>query len=619
VFFRQGKTTIILDRDAFDYAYGGTRGPDPAQRDLDALLPAVTRVCVLEGATLRGRAMGGRVLLDTRDTGAIRDLAGCLRIVENPSAFGHCQCLGGPTIELYSGPEHVATIGVQHGRALRWKRWYHDAQLRDGNRLNRWLYDHGVDQDELAEIYKRGNNFLFGESPRRSQRQQQAFQLLSQSQERAREGSLAEALTLCTRALALAPDEPEAYALRGEILYHLGRLAEASADCSAAIDRGVRNPETHYIRAIALDQDGRMEDAAAECSMVLHLNPEHPGAYNSRGLIRGRLGHFDEALADLGEAMRLAPEWFLPYMNRGQVYHSHAQLEPALGDYDRAIELAGAAPREEAASGEGNPTLAGLYCRRGDARYDLFREEEAEADFAEAARRHPSSAAYYLGEMWMRRGKHDRALEAYSEAVRLNPEDAQAHVCRGTATEALGDLEQAAADYSTAIRLQPDEGPGYALRAQVRHRQGRMDDALVDLSEHLRIYPDDARAYHFRSHLHKGRQAWAAALEDFNSAHRVAPDDVLACNGLAWMLATCQEPELRDGARAVELARRVCEATDWEQPNFLDTFAAALAETGAFDEAVRWQSEAVGRFPEEDRPVRQARLELYLAGQPYRE
>src|SRR5262249_39563513 len=149
-------SVIVLDRDAFDYAYGDRRGPDPAQRDLDALLPGVTRVCVLEGAMLQGRAMGGRVLVDTRDPTAIRSLASGLRIVENRSTFGHCQCLGGPTIALYSGPEHAATIGVQHGRAIRWNRWYHDAQLRDGNRLNQWLHDHGIDHAELARIYERG-------------------------------------------------------------------------------------------------------------------------------------------------------------------------------------------------------------------------------------------------------------------------------------------------------------------------------------------------------------------------------------------------------------------------------------------------------------------------------
>ena len=35
VVVRRGQTTNILDRDAFGYAYAATRGPDPAQRDLD--------------------------------------------------------------------------------------------------------------------------------------------------------------------------------------------------------------------------------------------------------------------------------------------------------------------------------------------------------------------------------------------------------------------------------------------------------------------------------------------------------------------------------------------------------------------------------------------------------
>ena len=112
VIFRQGKTTIILDRDAFDYAYGGARGPDPAQRDLDALLPGVTRVCVLEGAMLRGRAMGGRVLLDTRDPGAIRDLMGCLRIVENPSTYVMVPAVLSPRLVKVATPPTTVTVVV---------------------------------------------------------------------------------------------------------------------------------------------------------------------------------------------------------------------------------------------------------------------------------------------------------------------------------------------------------------------------------------------------------------------------------------------------------------------------------------------------------------------------
>jgi tetratricopeptide (TPR) repeat protein len=387
VAFQQGRAMVIMDRDAFDYTYGDADGPDPAQRDLDALLPKVTRVCVLEGGIFRGRAMGERVLLDARDSRAIRDLANCLRIVEDPHTFGHCGCLGGPTLEFYAGPEHVATIGLQHGLAIRWKRWYHDAQLQDGERLTQWLQDQGVDPAQLAAIYQRGNNYLFPDAQASSEGQEGARQLCIQAQERAREGKLPEALELCTRALELDPEQAEAYGLRGQVHYHLGHLSEAGADCSAAIDRGLRQAIVYFVRAIARDGAGQREEALADCSMALHLDPEHAGAYNSRGLILSRLGRLDEALGDFSEAIRLAQQWFLPYLHRAQLAHGCGQLDSALADYDRAIErVTEASPRGEGA--EGDPTLALLYCRRGEARYDRFFEEEAEADFAEAGRHH---------------------------------------------------------------------------------------------------------------------------------------------------------------------------------------------------------------------------------------
>src|SRR5262249_4378568 len=110
VTFVNGAVQMLMDLDAFEYTYGDADGPDPAQRDLDALLPKVTRVCVLEGAMLQGRALGGPVLFETRDARAIQELADCLQIVEDASTFSHCACLGGPTLELYAGPEHLATI-----------------------------------------------------------------------------------------------------------------------------------------------------------------------------------------------------------------------------------------------------------------------------------------------------------------------------------------------------------------------------------------------------------------------------------------------------------------------------------------------------------------------------
>jgi serine/threonine-protein kinase len=305
-------------------------------------------------------------------------------------------------------------------------------------------------------------------------------------------------------------------------------------------------------------------------------------------------------------------------MHRARLKHGRGSLDEAMADYDRAVERA-----EQAAEGQDgpdeDPTLALLYCNRGDALHDLFREEEAEASFAEARRRHPVAAAGLQGNLWMRRGYYERALDAFDELVSLVPNDAQAYLQRGVAHQSRGNLEQASDDFSEAIRCQPEGTVGYAMRARVRHEQGRPDEAMTDLAQHLHFHPDDPEAHLFRAAIHKEQKSWPAAFEDLTAAHRAAPDHPMVCNNLAWMLATCPDPQFRDGARAAALARQACEATEWKHPFCMGTLGAALAETGAFDEAVHWQTEALSLYPVDEIPAGRARLELYQAGQPYRD
>jgi tetratricopeptide (TPR) repeat protein len=231
----------------------------------------------------------------------------------------------------------------------------------------------------------------------------------------------------------------------------------------------------------------------------------------------------------------------------------------------------------------------------------------------------PLTAAGCLGEMWLQRCNYDRALEAYTRLTSLQPANAQGYFGRGMVHEQRGDLDEADADYTEAIRLQPESGGAYALRARVRHGQGRKEEALADLSQHLRQHPNDALACHFRAFLHKERNALPEQLADLNDAHRAAPDNPMFQNALAWMLATCSEARLRDGPRALTLARSACEATDWNNSYCLDTLAAACAETGAFAEAVRWETQAIDLGPSELNSARRERLERYRACESYRE
>lgn len=111
------------------------------------------------------------------------------------------------------------------------------------------------------------------------------------------------------------------------------------------------------------------------------------------------------------------------------------------------------------------------------------------------------------------------------------------------------------------------------------------------------------------------------AIEDFTRAAELNPRNDSALNGLAWALSTTPRDELRDGKRAVELARKACELTSWANPYHMSTLAAAYAETGKFQDAIQWHQRATSLpdFPKDKLERARLRLALYEQGKPYRE
>ena len=171
------------------------------------------------------------------------------------------------------------------------------------------------------------------------------------------------------------------------------------------------------------------------------------------------------------------------------------------------------------------------------------------------------------------------------------------------------------------VRLNPGEGRAYVLRAQAHYGRGGHDQATVDLTKAIELGAGDdlVRCHRNRGAILSAVGKYGQALHDYRRCMELRSDDHLTLNNLAWLLATCGDDALRDGPRAVELARRACELSGWKQPNLLGTLAAAYAETGQFERAIEYQQEAIGlASPKEVKRLRKA-LRQYKAGEPYRD
>jgi tetratricopeptide (TPR) repeat protein len=115
------------------------------------------------------------------------------------------------------------------------------------------------------------------------------------------------------------------------------------------------------------------------------------------------------------------------------------------------------------------------------------------------------------------------------------------------------------------------------------------------------------------------QRKYAEARAQFEEGARLGPKNPEALNSLAYFLATCQDDKQRDGKRALALARQVDDLSGGKDPNYLDTLAAALAEVGAYDEAIKAQTRALELAPAYLRPQLEARLKLLRDRKPIRQ
>jgi len=225
-----------------------------------------------------------------------------------------------------------------------------------------------------------------------------------------------------------------------------------------------------------------------------------------------------------------------------------------------------------------------------------------------------------LGVVLFTEGRPADALEHFQTARNISPSDAN-NSNLGSALRAVGRLPEAVDAYTQAIEIQPELAVAYYGRAAAYDGQGKFQLAIADYDRAIELKPRWADAFAKRGNALVQLGQPQAALRDFNEAIRLNPSFLTALNLRAWLLATCPDPSVRDGNQAVNDATRACELTSWHESEPLDTLAAAWAERGDFQAAARWGKKALEQVGGNEALAREFRthLELYKSGKPVRD
>jgi len=224
----------------------------------------------------------------------------------------------------------------------------------------------------------------------------------------------------------------------------------------------------------------------------------------------------------------------------------------------------------------------------------------------------------------------ERARHHANEAVRIRPVFVEQHAQLGMIALAENNPEEARQHFDRALRSRPD-APGVfrnlalfnARLAMVSGEPSNLDPAIAMLFASVTEMPADVEARSLLASLLAARGRAAEAAEQYREILRRQPDLPYILNDFAWLLAANADAAVRNGAEAVRLAERACELTGRRQALLLGTLAAAYAEAGRFEDAIRTAQQAITEASamgqinvvERNRQL----IDLYRAGKAYHE
>jgi tetratricopeptide (TPR) repeat protein len=142
-----------------------------------------------------------------------------------------------------------------------------------------------------------------------------------------------------------------------------------------------------------------------------------------------------------------------------------------------------------------------------------------------------------LGFALAQAGERARAVEAYREALRLNPSYPQAHNYYGLVLADMGDHERAAAEYEEALRLLPRFAEASNNLGLTRVQQEQFDLARQAFTAALTANPAFVQARNNLAIVYARQGDYAHAIAEFEEVIRQTPSSAEAQMNLASALA----------------------------------------------------------------------------------
>lgn len=480
-------------------------------------------------------------------------------------------------------------------------------------------------------------------------------------------GDLEKVAKFCESALKKGLDEANQTFAKQVLSSTLYKHAEQL--CGPVLDRTPPDPRWPLLRQLALkdlDRAIELNPTLGDAHLLLARLHALPGGDAQRGaqaagtavnlfednkkqkaaalVLRGSFREkAEDRLKDYGLAIETDPGNADAWQARALVYLEQGQADKAIEDYHSLLKQ--------------NENNFEAHLALAEALTNIEKYAEALPHAEKAIQLKPNSSQGYTMRARLKVLKEDidGALTDLDQAIKNDPKDLQALVIRARLYLTQDNIAAAKDDVERVLLIAPGLAQGVLMRSLIHAEEGRLGDAIADVQSLLKVDPKNVpwrmqlAGYYIKDRRPSkaldiftkilaedednflARQAradtllstgkHAEAIADFEILLKQKPEDDGVLNNFAWVLATSPEDKLRDGQRAIKLATKACEVTEYKKPHILSTLAAAYAETGDFETAKKWSGKAVElgvKDKEVDEQLKKE-LESYQQQKPWRE
>jgi len=325
--------------------------------------------------------------------------------------------------------------------------------------------------------------------------------------------------------------------ISGVYRYRTSAVSVEEAARNSVTRLNVRNDKEtqRMVTAIAKQQTAVK---SAKYGVSENKAPDTAGTFLDRGILLASQGEFAMAIEDFTQALKLNPNLSSAYIMRGRAKFASVAEVLSIGENFEGVGT-------------------NLNTSRQLKKEEQQVYEQAIADFTEAIRLDGNNAKTYRerGDAYADKRDYDKAIVDYNQAIRLNPRNSGAYISRGIVYAEKGDLDKAISDYNQAIRIEPNSSIPYNNRGNTYVSKGDYDKAIADFSQAIKLDPNYFHAYDGRGKAYNSKGDYDRAISDFNQAIRIAPNfkDAYGNRGYAYLYKGDYDKAIADYTQVIRL------------------------------------------------------------------